>query len=93
MQLQIIGIAEVFRYIDSKISLRKGEALCMGYHTEKIFNMEGYAIILQIFSEWFFLQFLQHSKDSRVLSILLCKIFISQFFEERQIFTHFTYRV
>jgi len=28
-----------------------------------------------------------------VLSIFLCKIFIGQFFEERQIFTHFTYRV
>lgn len=31
--------------------------------------------------------------EKKVLSILLCKIFISQFFEERQIFTHFTYRV
>ena len=28
-----------------------------------------------------------------VLSILLCKMFIDQFFEERQILTHFTYRV
>ena len=30
---------------------------------------------------------------SRVLSSFLCKIFIGQFFEERQVLTHFSYRV
>jgi hypothetical protein len=28
-----------------------------------------------------------------VLSIFLCKIFIGQFFEERQVLAHFSYRV
>ena len=30
---------------------------------------------------------------SQVVSTFLCKIFIGQFFEERQALTHFSYRV
>jgi len=33
------------------------------------------------------------SKIVQVLSNFLCKIFLSQFFEERQVLTHFSYRV
>ena len=32
-------------------------------------------------------------KTASVLSIFLCKIFIGQFFKERQIFAHFSHRV
>ncbi len=32
-------------------------------------------------------------RNEKVLSIFLCEIFIGQFFEERQILTHFSYRV
>jgi len=32
-------------------------------------------------------------EDLLVLSNFLCKIFLSQFFEERQVLTHFSYRV
>jgi hypothetical protein len=32
-------------------------------------------------------------RELLVLSIFLCKIFIGQFFKERQIFTHFSHRV
>ena len=32
------------------------------------------------------------NKKKKVVSSFLCKIFIGQFFEERQVLTHFSYR-
>jgi len=35
----------------------------------------------------------EYEGNRRVVSSFLCKIFIGQFFEERQVLTHFSYRV
>lgn len=58
-RLQVIGNNKDMRYINSKTSPRKGEALCMGYHTAKYIQYGGICDNTQIISEWIFLQLLR----------------------------------
>jgi hypothetical protein len=74
---------------DGGFVFRLGEPLVYG-HLETSSNKNQGAM----FPPWFRTLSLAYlARHFSVVSSFLCKIFIGQFFEERQVLTHFSYRV